>query len=153
PGRRAGRAARAEVGGPHRRYARVAAGLNDPPRPRPPPAWRHTGGPAFARVFGRRPSAGGESAFDALAGGGVPATLLAAIPAAAADSGFFPLALPLKQRLLPSVGGEDGAAGEFYRYVVAARGAGAGRARLAARRAPLEARRQALSIYRNGLYD
>ena len=153
PGSPDARATLAEVRWAQRRYEAVAAVLNDPQHPLPPPDWRHTVGPAFARVFGRRPSAEGESAFDALAGGGVPATLLAAIPAAAADSGFFPLALPLKQRLLPSVGGEDGAAVEFYRYVVAARGAGAGRAWLAARWSPLEARRQALSIYRNGLYD
>src|SRR5438309_627948 len=153
PGSPDARATLAEVRWAQRRYEAVAAVLNDPQHPLPPPDWRHTVGPAFARVFGRRPSAEGERAFDALAGGGVPATLLAAIPAAAADSGFFPLALPLKQRLLPSVGGEDGAAVEFYRYVVAARGAGAGRAWLAARWSPLEARRQALSIYRNGLYD
>src|SRR5437773_2508999 len=68
-------------------------------------------------------------------------------------SALIALASVLKQRLLPPAGGDDAEAVEFYRYLVAARGAGAGRAWLAARWSPLEARRQALSIYRNGLYD
>ena len=153
PGSPDARTTLAEVLWAQRRYEAVPVVLNDSQHPLSPADWRHVVGPAFARAFGRRASAIGDSAFDALARGGIPATLLGTIPAAAADSGFFPLALVLKQRLLPPAGGDDAEAVEFYRYLVAARGAGAGRAWLAARWSPLEARRQALSIYRNGLYD
>src|SRR5439155_895717 len=89
--------------------------LNDSQHPLSPSDWRHVVGPAFARVFGRRPSSEGDSAFEALARGGVPAKLLTTIPSAAADSGFLPLALALKQRLLPPVVGDDAEAVEFYR--------------------------------------
>src|SRR5207249_10823372 len=119
-------------------------------QPRAPAAGRPVGGPASGGACGRRASAIGASACAALARAGIPATLLGTIPAAAADSGFFPLALVLKQRLLPPAGGDDAEAVEFYRYLVAARGPGAGRAWLAARRSPLVARRQAPSIHRHG---
>ena len=115
--------------------------------------WRHTVGPRFASVFGRQPIAAGDSAFAALAQGGVPTTLLAALPPAVADSGFAELALALEQRLLAVPAGDDAAAVDFYRYLVAARGAAAGRDWLTARWSPGEARRQSLTIYRNGLYD
>ena len=153
PGSPYARATLAEVRWAQRRNEDVPAVLNDSQHPLSPSDWRHVVGPAFARVFGRRPSSEGDSAFEALAHGGVPAKLLTTIPSAAADSGFLPLALALKQRLLPPVGGDDAEAVEFYRYIVAVRGPVAGRAWLAARWSPLEARRQALSIYRNGLYD
>jgi hypothetical protein len=153
PGSANARITLAEVRWAQRRDEDVPAVLNDPHHPLDWADWRQTVGPAFARIFGRRPPAEGEAAFDALASTGAPALLLGAIPAAVADSGFFPLALSLKQRLLPAAGGNDAEAVEFYRYVVAASGADAGRVWLAARWSPNEARRQSLSIYRNGLYD
>jgi hypothetical protein len=153
PGSAAARITLAEVRWAQHRDEAVPAVLNDAHHPLDRADWRQTIGPAFARIFGRRPPAEGEAAFDGLAHAGIPAVLLGAIPSAVADSGFFPLALALKQRLLPAAGGNDAEAVEFYRYVVAARGTDAGRAWLAARWSPVEARRQSLSIYRNGLYD
>ncbi len=153
PGWAPAHATLAQVRWAQHRYADGSTVLNDPHHVLSSDDWRHAVGPVFASAFGRSPVAEGDSAFAGLVQGGVPATLLAALPAAAADSGFYALALALKQRLLPPAGGDDAAAVEFYRYVVAARGAGAGRAWLAARWSPTEARRQALSIYRNGLYD
>jgi len=143
----------AEVRWAQHRYEDGPALLHDPNHVLSYDDWRHTVGPRFASLFGRQPVAEGEGAFAALAEGGVPATLLAALPPAAAESGFAVLAFTLQQRLVPPPGGDDAAAVDFYRYVVAARGAAAGRAWLSARWSPVEARRQSLSIYRNGLYD
>jgi hypothetical protein len=157
PGSAEARITLAEVRWAQGRSADVPAVLHDPQHVLSWDDWRHTVAPVFARVFGRRPAALGEAAFDALARG-VPTKLLDALPAALADSGYYPLALALKERLLPPpgagrAGGDDGAAVVFYRYVVAARGLSAGRAWLAQRWSPDDARRQALSIYRDGLYD
>jgi hypothetical protein len=157
PGSASARVTLAEVVWAQRRYAEGPAVLNDPHSPLTYDDWRWTIAPAFARVFGRRPAVEGESAFDALAQAAVSGSFLDGLPAALADSGYYALALSLKQRLLPPVGGndrgDDAAAVEFYRYVVAARGVGAGRDWLAARWSSREARRQALSIYRNRQYD
>ena len=157
PGSANARVTLAEVLWAQRDYVEGPAALHDPRHVLSYDDWRHTIAPAFARIFGRRPVGEGESAFDALAQAAIPSRLLDALPAAVADSGYYALALSLKQRLLPPVGGDDrgddAAAVEFYRYVVAARGVGAGRDWLATRWSPLQARRQALSIYRNGQYD
>jgi len=131
--------------------------LHEPPHQLSSSDWRYEIAPAFARVFGRRPVGEGQEAFEALIQGGIPNTLIDGLPAAAADSGYYALALAVKARILPPPGGnergDDGDAVEFYRYMVAARGKGAAREWLNTRWGPSQARRQALSIYRNGTYD
>ena len=157
PGLGFARAALAAVLWAQRRHTEVPPVLHDSQHALRLEDWREDVGPTFVRAFGRRPLSEGTAAFDALAQAGVPVRLLKTLPSAAADSGYHALALSLKQRVLSPPGGneqgDDAEAVEYYRYLVAARGKVAALDWLGARWQPSEFRRQALTVYRNGLND
>lgn len=157
PGLAFARATLAEVYWARDRNAEASAALQDAEHPLSLQDWRDEVAPAFVRAFGRRALGDGTRAFDALAAAGVAVRLLKAVPTEAADSAYPALALSLKQRVLPPPGGneqgDDAAAVEYYRLLVAVRGEAAGLEWLGARWGPNEFRRQALSLYRHGMYD
>jgi hypothetical protein len=141
----------AKVRWTQRRYADAARVLNDQQQSLVDSDWGSAIAPDFVGFFSRRP-AEAELAFGALLEAGVSASKLSRLPAAAADSGYLPLALALQQRLVN--GSPDEALYlDLYRYTVAARGKHAAVALLRQRWSPAEARQQSLSIYRQRWYD